>query len=797
MYKILISHICCVLVLGVATNKAIAHLVAYYPLDEGSGNFAADASGNGHHGIIQGTPAWVNSKSGFGKALYFNGINPTTGWVNAGTWNPSEGTGQLTVTLWARWNGNVAPDGWQGLIGKRQGWTEDGSTMMWYIEIDKDSDTIAFHRAGSYLGSGRCILPIGEWTHIAVSFDGATGIFYVNGEQVNQGSFSFGSKTNATIAIGCNGGEGWNTFHGTLDDVRLYNNAISPQEIEYVMLGETFFAYSPQPPDDSMLGETSVTLSWFPGDSAVSHDVYFGESFEDVEAGTADTFQGNQLSTSFVVGLPGYPYPDGLVLGTTYYWRIDEIETNGRTIQRGDVWCFTIVPPGLGEILQEKWDDIYGVDLNTLKNYWKYPDNPDETKVITQFDTGNDLDDNYGGRVHGWLYAPFTGDYTFWLCTDDEGELWFSTDDQPANVELIAYIKNSPTTSGAWAPPYTWDKFDSQRSRPISLRAGQSYYIMAIWKEGTGWDHCQVAWGGPGISTQTIIPGSCLSIEPIMVYPNPANGARIGDKTPILRWSPRQTSVAYDVYFGTNLNSVTYAGTSDTSGIYRGRFQETSYATEELYVDQTYYWRVDDVEPGGKTIHKGDIWSFTVVDEVTVEYQVSSSEDDGYASNESLQNLDAGYLKVGMSAFAQPPYYICGMVFDNVDIPQGADIISAHLKIRSYSSGLTDLVYARIEAEATDSASAFDSSRHMGALPRISASVNWDHYDPWAKDTWYESPDIAAVIKEVINRSGWSTVNGSLTMLYSTREPEGGYRYISAYDRGLDFAPKLQITYVP
>ena len=87
--------------------------------------------------------------------------------------------------------------------------------------------------------------------------------------------------------------------------------------------------------------------------------------------------------------------------------------------------------------------------------------------------------------------------------------------------------------------------------------------------------------------------------------------------------------------------------------------------------------------------------------------------------------------------------------------------------------------------------------RNMGTLDRTSASVNWDHFEPWTEDTWYVSPDIADVIQEIVNRPGWSPTNGSLALLYSTREREGDYRNISAYDRGSDYAPKLEITYTP
>ena len=102
-------------------------------------------------------------------------------------------------------------------------------------------------------------------------------------------------------------------------------------------------AANPSPANNGIHADTWATLSWLAAPSAVSHDVYFGTNFADVEAGTGDTFQINQSTTFYVVGFPGYPYPDGLVPGTTYYWRIDEVSADG-TLYTGDVWSF-IVPP--------------------------------------------------------------------------------------------------------------------------------------------------------------------------------------------------------------------------------------------------------------------------------------------------------------------------------------------------------------------------------------------------------------------------------------------------------------------
>jgi hypothetical protein len=102
-------------------------------------------------------------------------------------------------------------------------------------------------------------------------------------------------------------------------------------------------AYNPTPADGSFYNDTSVSLGWSPGDTAVSHDVYFGSSFDDVNDGTNGTFQGNQAATSFIAGSPGSVYPDSLAAGAIYYWRIDEVQADG-TKHKGDIWRFWIPP---------------------------------------------------------------------------------------------------------------------------------------------------------------------------------------------------------------------------------------------------------------------------------------------------------------------------------------------------------------------------------------------------------------------------------------------------------------------
>ena len=100
---------------------------------------------------------------------------------------------------------------------------------------------------------------------------------------------------------------------------------------------------------------------------------------------------------------------------------------------------------------------------------------------------------------------------------------------------------------------------------------------------------------------------------------SPADGATIGPGISVLSWPTGNNAVEYDVFFGNNFDDVNNVDLFDDTGIYRGRWIDAEYDTEELELDQTYYWRIDEVEEDGTTIHKGDVWSFTVSSMNTVE----------------------------------------------------------------------------------------------------------------------------------------------------------------------------------
>jgi Leucine-rich repeat (LRR) protein len=215
-------------------SPAAATLKAYYPMDEGRGSVVADTSGNGHNGTAQnGAPTWVDGPTGFGKALSFDGSNPAKGWIHCGTWNPSDTTGQLTVAFWIRWQGTNGS--WQGVVAKRDGFDPASSPpMMWCIEVDQTTGTISLTTRDSYPPGAA--LTKGQWTHVAVTFNGTTLRWYVGGIEKASGSFAFGPKTNATVMIGCDNLGGYNGFNGAIDEVRIYDTALTASQIQALLL---------------------------------------------------------------------------------------------------------------------------------------------------------------------------------------------------------------------------------------------------------------------------------------------------------------------------------------------------------------------------------------------------------------------------------------------------------------------------------------------------------------------------------------------------------------------------------
>ncbi|MEJ2705418.1 MAG: LamG domain-containing protein, partial [Sedimentisphaerales bacterium] len=330
MCRKLICLIAFVVLLGMASN-ASADLVAQWRLDEGSGTTVSDSSGNDIQGTFVGDPQWVAGK--YGGALDFDGDDS----VDFGTPPELVITGDISITCWVN---PVGLTGEQGFAGLDAGYAFKGhGTGVRFTTpgiLDHSSTNIT--------------LVAGEWQHVAATFspDKAEGlIFYYNGVETERMTSSAMNAGTGPFQMGSNQ---WSeTLTGMLDEVRVYSHILTESEILAAMEGGKGYpyAFAPDPADGAIHADTWVTLSWKSGDFAVSHDVYLGDNYDEVSEATTDSevFRGNQADLFVVAGFPGFPYPDGLVPGTTYYWRIDEVnEADPNSPWKGPVWSFSVPP---------------------------------------------------------------------------------------------------------------------------------------------------------------------------------------------------------------------------------------------------------------------------------------------------------------------------------------------------------------------------------------------------------------------------------------------------------------------
>ena len=320
--------------------SASAELVAQWSLDESSGTTAVDITGNGHNGVIGGTANWVAGKNSL--ALDFDGTSTyidVNGEIVRGTW---------TLAMWLRPRDipYTAADQDFYAVMHTDAWA--AGTMHLHLRQSTSLLNADFNSGPDVTST--TVLQENEWYHavVTVTDEGTGGSqMYINGILEAEGAGGSGGDFLGPLNFGA-----WTNnsrfYHGLMDDIRIYDHVLSEIEVLGAMEGKVWpYATSPNPEDGALHADTWISLSWKPGGLAVSHDVYLGDNFDDVNDGLGDTFRGNQglKSTYFVAGFPGFAYPDGLVNGTTYYWRIDEVnEADPNSPWKGDVWSFTIPP---------------------------------------------------------------------------------------------------------------------------------------------------------------------------------------------------------------------------------------------------------------------------------------------------------------------------------------------------------------------------------------------------------------------------------------------------------------------
>jgi RHS repeat-associated protein len=194
-------------------------LVAAYGFDEGSGTSVSDSSGNSNGGTISGA-SWTTSGK-FDKALDFDGTNDKVAVADA---NSLDLTNGMTLSAW------VKPDtlgGYRTVMMK-----ERGSNLSYSLYGGTDSSNRPAVEVPGNQRLAPSAMPTGSWTHLAGTYDGANLRIYVNGVEVSSEPETLTITTSSNpLSIG--GNTPWGEyFDGLIDEVRVYNRALSQSEIQ-------------------------------------------------------------------------------------------------------------------------------------------------------------------------------------------------------------------------------------------------------------------------------------------------------------------------------------------------------------------------------------------------------------------------------------------------------------------------------------------------------------------------------------------------------------------------------------
>jgi len=634
-------------------------LVGWWTFDEGSGNIAADSSGNGNDGTLNGPVEWT-ADGKIGGAMKFTG---PYNYIQIQDSPSLDMTREITIAAWINpsWTGN------NRILQKSSGGGDNQ-----YRLLKEWGDNMVFHLPG--LSPDRLEFPglptLGEWTHLAATYDGSSmKVYYdgvVVGEQDSSGQLG---TSDGTLCIGTKHetAPAGDEFNGMLDDVRIYNRALTQSEIK--RLGGNPKASGPAPADRAVHENTWANLAWTTGAFAASHDVYFGENLDDVKKGIGDTFMGNQTANFLIVGFPGFAYPDGLVTGTTYYWRVDEVnEASPDSPWTGDLWRFTVppltawkpTPPDNARLVDPdadlSWSPGWGAKMHTVYFGDNFDDVNNAAGGLPQIPATYELEPLELGKTYYWRVDEFDARDTH------KGDVWnFTTGDASIGGIKGEYFNNL-TLSGTpilsriepgidynWAgeapgpgvdPPlysvrwtgvlnvpytdtYTFyaNVFSAVRlwvnDQPIienwmphhmiieyqgkiDLEVGTVPIVMEISNiSGGGYGGGDVMQANLSWSNPSIekeiVPQTVLLLPVWAARSNPPNAAVDVSQTPILSFSPGDPAASHDVYFGTDEQAVRNADTSAPE--YKGNqpLGSESYDPGQLEWDTTYYWRVDEV----------------------------------------------------------------------------------------------------------------------------------------------------------------------------------------------------------
>ena len=208
---------------ALAAEESDDSLILYFSFDELDGDMAIDHSKYGNNGAINGAPALVDGK--FGKALKFNGESDWVEVPHADILTVETG---VTVMAWINAERHMGPNAqrWQGILSK------GNSPRSYSFYTESPSECLHFSAGGGSVCTGKIVL--NEWQHVVAQVDNGTHRYWLNGENVGESGGKAalpGATDTSNVFVGTTAEGANRLFLGLIDEVRIWNRALTEEEV--------------------------------------------------------------------------------------------------------------------------------------------------------------------------------------------------------------------------------------------------------------------------------------------------------------------------------------------------------------------------------------------------------------------------------------------------------------------------------------------------------------------------------------------------------------------------------------
>jgi hypothetical protein len=630
MSKRMIGLVSVLLLAGSAVASAGLDPVGWWKFDETSGAVAADSVG-GRNGTLLPPdpnaaglgPQWVAGKIGGG--LRFAGT-ASGNYVELPIGDLISTLESATFAVWVNWGGSSAGS-WQRILDFGSGTNPINYAFLAANRSGTQSPRFAMCSGPLGIGEQTVTAPSGVfgtgWHHLAVSIDSATMkmTLCVDGLAVATGNTlilpkDMGVTTQNWVARSQYPADAY--YKGDVDDLRIYDRALSADEVMNMMQGGPGFgvANAPNPANKATGALPDGLLSWKAGQLAQTHDVYFGTDFNSVANATIDNPLGVMVSPGQTTTT--FPIADLMYL-KTYYWRVDEVgPAPDFAVIKGNVWSFTV--------------EAFSTDLtasNIMATASSSVKDMGPEKTIDKSGLTNDrhsttatqmwLSDKAGPQPT-WIQYQFDKVYSLntmlvWNSNGDmEPDFGYGAKDVTVeySVDGAAW-----TTLGDFEFVQAPGDANCAADTKVDFGGAPAKFVKLTISSNWGDIFPQYGLSEVRFSYIPAVPASPSPVTNTMAAVDLADSVT-------LSWRPGRGVVSHEVYLGTDQSDLALVAT----------VTQPSY-TAAIELNKTYYWQVVEVNEAAKFARwPSDVWSFQTK---------GSPTDPGVADLAALYALDGNF----------------------------------------------------------------------------------------------------------------------------------------------------------